>query len=145
MKLTAKTKYGLSILAQIAKESNGLPVRGKTLSAIQKISEPYVEQVMTPLIAGGLIKTMRGSKGGYILNKETKDITLLDIIELYEGKIDFSGSEEANKSSLLSSACWGGKLWKAFEEKIRATALEVTLDEIIEIYMINHKEGEYII
>lgn len=145
MKLTVKTKYGLNTLAYIAKEFKGQPITGKTISANQKISEPYVEQVMLPLVSGGLVRTIRGSKGGYVLSKETKDITLLDIIEIYEGKIDFSSSDESDKSSLLSSVCWSRDLWKIFEEKIRATASEFILDEIIVKYMNNYKEGEYTI
>ena len=144
MKLTAKTKYGLNVLTYISKAFKGAPITGKTLSVCQKISEPYVEQVMLPLISFGLIKTVRGAKGGYVLNKEAKDITLLDVIEAYEGRIDFSGSEDTG-SSLHSSACWSQKLWRAFEGKIRDTASELSLDEIIEKYMNNHKEGEYTI
>lgn len=145
MKLTVKTKYGLSTLAQIAKEASTTPITGKVLSSAQGISEPYVEQVMLPLVSGGLVRTIRGSKGGYILNKNPKDINLLEIIELYEGKIDFASSEESDKSNLLFSMCWSRKLWKVFEEKIRSSASELFLDEIIETYMNIYKEGDYII
>lgn len=145
MKLTVKTKYGLNALAYIAKEFKGLPITGKTISGSQKISEAYVEQVMLPLVSGGLVRTIRGSKGGYILSKDAKDITLLDIIELFEGKMDFAISDESDKSRLDSHICWSRDLWKVFELKIRTAASSLTLDEIIAKYMNNYKEGEYTI
>ena len=94
MRLTAKTRYGLSALTQIAREQEATAVTGRSLSAVQKISEPYVEQVMLPLVASGIVKTIRGPKGGYFLNKTLEEISILDVVEAYEGKIDLANSED---------------------------------------------------
>lgn len=145
MKLTVKAKYGLSALAQVAREARNAPITGKMISAKQKISESYVEQVMLPLVAGGIVRTIRGSKGGYVLNKEAKDVTLLDIIELYEGKLDFADIEEIGNSTFSFASCPSLKVWKNLEEKFRLAASEFTLDDILEEFMNNYKEGEYAI
>ena len=145
MKLNLKTRYGLSTLAKIAREAKNTPITGKVLSISQKISEPYVEQIMLPLVSGGLVRTIRGSKGGYVLNKDTKSITLLDVIELYEGRIDFSGADEGEKATTQVVSCQSRKVWKVLEERVRERASEFTLEDILEKFMNSVKEGEYII
>jgi len=145
MKLTVKTKYGLSVLSQLSSESLSAPVTGRLIASTQKISEPYVEQIMIPLIASGIVRTIRGSKGGYMLNKDSSNITLLDIIEAYEGKLDFSSIDESDKTTTSLQSCKGKKVWKFLEESIKSIAFGMTLDVMIKKFINNSKEGEYII
>ncbi|HBM15354.1 MAG TPA: hypothetical protein DD381_03275 [Lentisphaeria bacterium] len=145
MKLTVKTKYGLSVLIQLCSDDSQTPVTGKAIAQLQNISESYVEQIMIPLTASGIIRTLRGSKGGYILNRESKEIFLLDIIEAYEGKIDFTKSDETGRKNYSMEPCKGLKVWKLFEKSIQKLASEINMELIMEKFLNNSKEGEYII
>ena len=145
MKLTVKTKYGLSVLIQLCADDSSSPVTGKSIALAQNISEPYVEQIMIPLTASGIVRTIRGSKGGYVMNKESQKISLLDIIEAYEGKIDFTMSDEADRKKPHLDSCKGLKVWKHLEHSIKILASEINLDLIMEKFVNNSKEGEYII
>jgi Rrf2 family protein len=63
------------------------PIATRTIAERQGISERYLEQLMVPLKRAGLIKSVRGSQGGYTLGKKPQDITAGDIIRVLEGPI----------------------------------------------------------
>jgi Rrf2 family protein len=88
LKLSTKPRYGLRILAQmVADGGNNVPVSGKAIARKQGISVAYIEQILIPMRNAGLVRTIRGPKGGYLLDRPASDISLLEIIELFEGRL----------------------------------------------------------
>ena len=86
IKLSTKTRYGLRILMQIALDNRqGRLSRGRNIAAEQRITAPYMEQIMIPLKTARLVKTRRGCRGGYELGRSPGKITILDVIKLFEG------------------------------------------------------------
>ena len=71
--------------------------QGKDIAIKLRINEPYLEQIMISLKAAGLVRTFRGRNGGYTLGRDPESISLLDIIQVCEGEIDFSTGESFNK------------------------------------------------
>jgi Rrf2 family iron-sulfur cluster assembly transcriptional regulator len=88
MKLTTKGRY--AIIAMVDLRLNGTiePVRLKDVSKRQNISLSYLEQLFSKLRLSGLVKSVRGPGGGYILNKIPSEINLLDIITAVDENID---------------------------------------------------------
>ncbi len=86
MKLSRKTHYCLRILVYMAK-NNYSPdelTQGKLIAEEHGLTMPYLEQLIAPLKKGGLVETVRGCNGGYMLTRPPSEITLLEVIEAME-------------------------------------------------------------
>lgn len=133
MKLSTKSRYGLRILVQIAAESETrTAVKGKAIAGGQNISEAYLEQIMIPLKNAGLVKTVRGCNGGYALNRKPENITVLDVVELFEGKVQFVKCVGEEGACERSGTCTVSAVWKHLSEVIRKEASQITLAELAE-------------
>lgn len=87
MKISTKGRYGLTIMIELAKRVGEGPVSLKTIANENSLSEHYLEQLVPPLRNAGLVKSVRGAYGGYLLAKEANEITAGDIIRILEGPI----------------------------------------------------------
>ena len=144
MRLSTKSRYGLRILMQIALDNrDGKAAQGKSISKKQEISEPYLEQIMIPLKNAGLVRTTRGCNGGYFLNKDPKDITILNVIELFEGELNLVDCVSDEKNCSRIKNCQTSSVWKRIASSLRDTADKITLASILEEHKDN--ELEYII
>ena len=91
MKLSTKSRYGLRIVIQVACDNlEGRLSQGREIAKNQDLTEAYIEQIMIPLKKAGIIKTERGCSGGYMLGKSPEDISIMDLIEVFEGKFVMS-------------------------------------------------------
>jgi len=87
MKLSTKGRYGLRAMLDMAQNEEEGPIASHTIAQRQELSERYLEQLLIPLKQAGLVKSLRGSQGGYILGRAAKDITVGDIIRVLEGPL----------------------------------------------------------
>lgn len=88
MKLSTKSRYGLRAIFDIAYHSGGLPTQIKEISKRQGITPRYLEQIFQKLKEAGLIKSIRGPKGGYYLAREPEKISVADVIWAVEEATD---------------------------------------------------------
>ncbi|WP_090775822.1 cysteine metabolism transcriptional regulator CymR [Shouchella lonarensis] len=87
MKISTKGRYGLTMMMALAKKAGEGPISLKSIAKEHKLSEHYLEQLITPLRHAELVKSVRGAYGGYMLNKRAEEITAGDIIRVLEGPI----------------------------------------------------------
>src|SRR5665647_2430709 len=87
MKLSTRGRYGLRAMVDMAQSEDKGPIAIRTIAERQGISERYLEQLMVPLKRAGLVKSVRGSQGGYNLGRDPEKITAGDIIRVLEGPI----------------------------------------------------------
>lgn len=85
--ISTKGRYALRLMADIAAYSNGEVVALKDISNRQNISVKYLEQVVSLLTKSGLLISVRGNNGGYLLAKEAKDYTAGEILRVAEGTL----------------------------------------------------------
>jgi len=147
MKLSTKSRYGLRIIIQIALDNfhyNELS-QGKKIAERQGLTEAYLEQIVIPLKKHGIIGTVRGCNGGYKLIKKTEDISVLDVIEIFEGKFKLGGCESENiKQCSRIATCPAAPIWEELETSFKSKASSISLQAILD----NHKKQstpEYII
>ena len=88
MKLSTKGRYGLRALIDMAQYSENEPVSITSISDRQDISERYLEQLMAMLKKSGLVKSVRGAGGGYVLAKKMNEISVGDVLRALEGNLD---------------------------------------------------------
>ena len=89
MKISTKGRYGLTIMIDLAKnyDEGKSPTSLKSIAKNNDLSEHYLEQLIAPLRNAGLVKSIRGAYGGYILSRKPAEITSGDIIRVLEGPI----------------------------------------------------------
>jgi len=101
MKLSTKSRYGLRAIFDIAYHAGGLPTQIKEISKRQGVTPRYLEQIFQKLKEAGLIKSIRGPKGGYYLAREPEKISVAEVIWAVEETIDpvFCASRSKKKSN----------------------------------------------
>ena len=85
MKLSTRGQYGTRALLELALHGGEEPVLLKDIAQRQQISLPYLQHLIAPLIAGGIVRSTRGAKGGISLVKPPDQIRLSEVIQLLEG------------------------------------------------------------
>lgn len=93
MKISTKGRYGLIAMVDIAINETSENVTIKSISERQGISEGYLEQIFSSLRKAGLVKSIKGSQGGYILGNSISNITIGDILRTLEGSLKVIGDE----------------------------------------------------
>ncbi|ANU19226.1 transcriptional regulator [Planococcus plakortidis] len=87
MKISTKGRYGLTIMIALGKQYGAGPVPLRKIAAENELSEAYLEQLVAPLRNSGLVKSVRGAYGGYMLTRHPKEISAGDVIRVLEGPI----------------------------------------------------------
>ena len=87
MRLSTRGHYGLKAMFDLAHNYGSGPISLKTVAERQNLSDHYLEQLIAMLRKAGLVKSMRGAKGGYFLAREPSEIRVGDVIRALEGPI----------------------------------------------------------
>ncbi len=131
MKLSTRVRYGLRIMLQIALDGGREPLFARRISSAQDISEAYVDQILMPLRAGGLLISHRGRQGGYQLARPPEQITVLDVVEALEGKITLVDCLEGDDGKCARKKCCAAReIWGELADLIRQSLAKVSLAEL---------------
>ena len=87
MKVSTKSRYGLAAMVDIAEHFGKGPVALRSVAERQQVSEHYLEQLMSSLRNAGLVRSVRGAQGGYVLARNSAEISVGDIVRAMEGPI----------------------------------------------------------
>lgn len=90
LRLSTRSRYGLRAVVDIASHGAGRPVRVVEIARRQAVSSRYIEQIFQKLKPAGIIATVRGPKGGYLLGRPAAEISILDILVAVEGPLQLS-------------------------------------------------------
>ncbi len=105
MELSCKSEYAILALLELATHyQKGEPLQIRQIAAKQNIPDRYLEQLLATLRRGGLVKSQRGSKGGYFLTREPWKINLFDVFVCVEGLDKLQNREEDSKPKTSGSA-----------------------------------------
>ena len=134
MKLSTKGRYGLRALIDLAQNSKETPVSITSISARQDLSERYLEQLMSMLKKAGLVESIRGAGGGYILAKDMKEISVGDVLRALEGSLEpvECAGLEPDGGCRASDSCVTKYVWQRSNESINRTVDEIMLSHLVE-------------
>ena len=132
MKLSTRGRYGLRAMIDMAQSEEKGPIAAHTIAQRQGISERYLEQLIVPLKRAGLVKSVRGSQGGYILGRNPEQITAGDIVRVLEGPIApvECVSETNPESCKREDYCVTRVLWAKVRDSIAAVLDAYTLADL---------------
>ena len=119
MKLSTRGCYGLTAMLELARFYGGGPLLMRAISEKYSISRKYLHALLTSLKAAGLVRSIRGSGGGYILTRAPADITVSVIIKALEGTL--APSECVQDSSVCdrSGECAAHELWMEMHNMVQ--------------------------
>ena len=133
MKLSTKSRYAVMALADIARFKNNEPISLRDISTRQGISLLYLEQLFLKLKKNEIVKSIRGKKGGYTLNKSPSEIKISDILFAVEEKVKTIGCQKHSKKGCngKSAKCITHNLWDELETHINVFFQEKNLGDLI--------------
>ena len=131
MKLSTRTRYGLRALLDIAAHSSGSPVQLKEIAERQEVSLSYLEHIVGPLMAGGILRSTRGMFGGVSLLKEPRDILLWDVVNLLEGSVAAVDCVPYPHICPRAETCATRRLWSELTEAMRSVLATRTLADLM--------------
>lgn len=130
MKLSTRGRYGTRALIELAMHDGDRSVSLKEIAANQELSLQYLEHLISPLIAGGLVKSTRGAKGGIRLAKPASEITLADVLGLLEGSNAPVECVDQPDACRRSKYCATRDVWTEVKESVDGILGSVTLEDI---------------
>ncbi|OCG00433.1 Fe-S cluster assembly transcriptional regulator IscR [Gilliamella sp. wkB112] len=134
MKLTSKGRYAVTAMLDVALHSNSGPVSLADISVRQEISLSYLEQLFARLRKNGLVMSVRGPGGGYVLSRSMDKIAISSIVKAVNENV------HATKCN-GETGCQGGvkclthSLWNDLSDRIDDFLTSITLSELV-----NNKE-----
>jgi Rrf2 family protein len=129
VELSNKSEYALLALLELAlRYPSGDSLQIRQMAVLQDIPSRYLEQLLATLRHRGLIKSIRGAKGGYTLAREPKTITLLDAVSCMEGLDAAVPVFDANAKTLETQLIQ--EIWQEAHEAANAVLQKYTLQDL---------------
>lgn len=130
MKISTRGRYALRLMIDLALCEGDGPLSLKDVAARQNISDKYLEQIVTPLSRMGLVRSVRGAGGGYLLTRKPEEYTVGDILRPLEG--DLAPVECATDPAYCSRCdrCVTVALWKEIHQAVSGVVDNITLADM---------------
>jgi Rrf2 family protein len=135
MRITTWAEYGVICALHLAKRASAVPVTGRDIAEQERLPADYVEQILLRLRRADVIKSTRGSRGGYMLARPAAEISLRDVIhaselETFDVHCISHPVEEDRCSS--SHSCSIRPVWMLLQRKIDDVLSSVSLADLLE-------------
>jgi Rrf2 family transcriptional regulator, cysteine metabolism repressor len=135
MKLSTKTRYSLRALTDLAIHQNGnQPILLKDIAHRENISVKYLEALFSSLRKSGLIISQRGAHGGYLLAKKPEEITILNIIEIFDGPFYIVDCLNINTPCKDKSKCSTENIYQDINQQISDIFNKYTIKKLMKNY-----------
>lgn len=144
MKISTKGRYGLKAIMDLAIYSNGEPLNLKGIAERQRVSEKYLEHIFSALKKAGLIKSIKGTQGGYMLAHSTTDTTVGNVIRALEGDLSIAekAAGEEGDADILEQ-CININVYEKIDNSINQLLNSMTLEDLLQEYKKMNAETGY--
>lgn len=133
MKISTKGRYALRVIIDLATTDTNKYTSIKTISERQKISEKYLEQIISALNKNGLVKSTRGAQGGYRLTKSPEEYTVGMILRSIEGSLaPVSCLEDDENQCPRCNDCVTLYVWEKIYEAVNEVVDKITIQDLID-------------
>lgn len=133
MKISTKGRYALRVMIELASADNDKYTSIKTISEHQKISEKYLEQILSSLNHAGFVKSTRGSQGGYKLLKSPEEYTVGMILRNMEGSLAPVSCLDDNQNQCPNcNDCISLYVWEKIYDAVNDVVDKITIKDLIE-------------
>lgn len=134
MRLSTKGRYAVMAMADLASHGNDKPVALSDIASRQEISLSYLEQLFGKLRKGGLVTSVRGPGGGYMLSRSSKDVRVSDVILAVDEPISATRCIPGSPSGCHADKgrCLTHDLWNELSNQIYLYLSSVSLEDVCE-------------
>lgn len=134
MKLSTKGRYGLKAMFDLALFGGETPVSLTAISERQNISVNYLEQLIAPLRKAGLVKSVRGAQGGYLLAKPASEISVADILFTLEGSLAPTDcvNDQNEDNCTNANYCVTRMIYEKMHNSINEVVKSISLQDMID-------------
>jgi Rrf2 family transcriptional regulator, iron-sulfur cluster assembly transcription factor len=131
MRLSTRGCYGVRAMLELALNYGGKPVLMRTIADNQGISRKYLHALLTSLKAAGLVRSIRGSGGGYLLARAPSNIRVDEVVRVLEGSLSLTDCVEDASTCKRSSCCVTIDLWRELSAAIQNLLAGVTIQDLV--------------
>ena len=131
MKLSTRGRYGLRALADLAVHQDGSPVTLADIAMRQNISDGYLESIFSMLKKSGIVRSVKGAGGGYLLARPAMDIHVGEVLAALEGDMSIIEPDIEDDGAYTLSRCIRENIWDVMSDRIKAVAESVSLEQLI--------------
>ena len=131
MKLSTRGRYSTRLMLELSLRFNTVPVLLKDISSSQDISLKYLGQLIIPLKIASLIKSTRGSHGGYFLARPPEKIKLSEILTAVEGSLDIAECIRSPEICYRSKNCAAREIWEKASKQFYDVFQSITLKDML--------------
>ncbi len=132
MKLSTKGRYGVRAMIDLASHYRHGPCVLKDMAKRIDVSNKYLEQLISLLRTAGLVRSVRGAHGGYMLARDPKDIRVSDVIQVLEGSISLVDCIDDPEICEKTEHCAAHDLWAQIKDLMESVLESVTLQNMAE-------------
>lgn len=132
MKLSTKGRYTTRALLDIAQFSGGDPVPLKEVAKRQGISVQYLQHLMGALVSAGIVKSVRGAKGGVVLAKPPIEIPIKEVIRVMEGSTAPVECVDNPKACPHADFCATREVWVEVKKATDKVLEDITLQHLVD-------------
>ncbi|MGC8972024.1 MAG: RrF2 family transcriptional regulator [bacterium] len=130
LRLSTKARYGLRALISLANHYGEGPIMARIIAKEEGISENYLEQIMELLRRSGIVRSVRGAQGGFVLVKPPQEIKIKEVIDILEGPITLVDCLSSPEICEKSSKCKARPFWERLKENINEFLESQTLADL---------------
>lgn len=134
MKLSSRARYGMRAVLELAAQYGKKPVQIRAIAEHQEISGKYLEQLIAMLKSAGLVRSVRGPRGGYALSRPPSQITLKEVFQVLEGPIAPTECLEHPEYCKRFADCATREIWKQLQDAVSSVLSSYTLADVINRY-----------
>lgn len=134
MKISTRGRYALRLMLGIALHGAGTPVSLRDVAKQEDISDKYLEQIVTPLNRAGLVKSVRGAGGGYLLTRPAEEYTVGEILRVLEGDLVPVACADAPGECARSAYCVTQEVWVQVAAAVSGVVDHITLADLVGRY-----------
>ena len=129
MRVSAKVDYAVRAAVELA-AAESPPLKGELISQAQEIPLKFLENILGELRHAGIVRSQRGTEGGYWLARPAEEISIADIVRAVEGPLASVRGESAEALNYQGTAAPLSKVWVAVRANLRAVLEDVTLADV---------------
>src|SRR4029079_6219549 len=132
MKVSLRSTYGIMAAVDLAMQEGSAPIQATAIARRQGIPARFLEQVLHAMKKAGLVSSLRGAQGGYILSKKPSEVSVVEILEALDGPLlpsrgraDRAEARRLSKQELLL-----GKVWEQVYRAERGVLEAISVEEL---------------
>ena len=142
MKISTKGRYALRLMLDLAIQPGDSAVPLRDVAERQEISDKYLEQIVTQLARGGLVRSVRGAGGGYLLTRTPEEYTVGEILRQLEGNLAPVSCVSGGSCCGRADRCVTLEVWQQIKDAVDSVVDNITLADLVKRYHEKCPKGE---